>query len=181
MGGTTEQAEQVEQMLQTGKRRGSYGAAVVLAVVLIALVVAAAYYQEELFNYWRLHGWDTGAVKETMERFVREAHDGQPSAGDLLDPKWAKPKIEGGKFVGVIQSGAHGPETARVQAFIPDRNVKECAVRIKNRSGLFQADVQYPNGQWAQFDVDRIQGALRIHSVPREGLSPTRPPVQPWD
>jgi len=175
------QAEQVELVEQTGKRSRGYGGAAVLVVVLAGLVVAAAYYKEELSNYWKLHGWETGAVKQTMERFVREAHDGNPSAGELLDPAWAKPSLEGGKFVGVIQSGAHGPETARVQTFIPDGNIKECAVRIKNRSGVFQADVQYPNGQWAPFDVDRVQGALRIRSVPRQGLSATQPPVQPWD
>jgi hypothetical protein len=53
-------------------------------------------------------------------------------------------------------------------------------VRIKNRSGLYQADVQFPNGKWAPIDVDRVNGALRIRTVP-DTLSPTKPPVQPWD
>ena len=163
---------------QVGKRK--YGAVIAVSVVLLALVMAAAYYREELSNYWRLRGWDTGAVRQTMERFVREAYEGQPSAGELLDPTWAQPAIEDGKFVGVSQSSARGPTVTRVEAFIPDPTIKDCGVRIKNKSGVFQADVQYPNGQWAQFDVDRVQGALRIRSVP-DALSPTRPQRQPWD
>jgi hypothetical protein len=171
---TTEQAE------LTGRRKGSHGGAIVVAVIMITLLVLAAWKQEELSNYWRLHGWDKGAVRETMEQFVREAHEGQPSAGNLLDPAWAQPKLEGGKLVGVTQSGAHGPTVARVQTFLPEGSIKDCAVRIKNRSGVFQADVQFPNGQWASFDVDRVKGALRIRSVP-DRLSPTQPQPQPWD
>jgi len=174
------QVEQVEQVEQTGKRRYSYGTAIALAVVLLVPVMAAAFYWQELSIYWRLRGWDTAAVRQTMERFVREAHDGQPSAGDLLDPAWAHPTLESGKFVGVSQSSARGPQTTRVTAFIPDRTIKDCAARIKYRSGVFQADVQYPNGQWAEFDVDRVQGALRIRKV-SPSLTATRPPVQPWD
>src|SRR5262245_34772844 len=132
MGDTTAQVEQVEQ---TGKRRGGHGGIIALALVLVALVVGAAYYQEELSNYWRLRGWDSGAVRQTMERFVREAYDGQPSAGELLNPSWAQPKLEGGKFIGVTQSSARGPSVTRVQAFVPDRSIKACSVRIKNRSG----------------------------------------------
>jgi hypothetical protein len=115
-----------------------------------------------------------------MERFVREGYDGQPSAGDLLDPNFARPVIEDGKFVGVSQSGARGPVTTRIKTLIPDGTVKECAVRIKNRLGVFQADVQFSNGQWGQFDVDRVQGALRIRTVP-DALSPTQPKPQSWD
>jgi hypothetical protein len=156
------------------------GDLIVVAVVLLALAVGAAYYQEQLSNYWRLRGWDTGAVKQTMQRFVREAYDGQTSAGDLLDPAWAHPVIEGGKLVGVSQTGARGPSVTRLKALLPDATLKDCAVRIKNRSGVFQADAQFPNGQWGQFDVDRVQGALRIRSVP-DALSPTKPQPQPWD
>lgn len=163
---------------QVGKRKG--GGVIVVGVVLLALVMAVAYYQQELLTYWRLKGWDTGAVRQTMERFVREAHDRQASAGELLDPAWAQPAIEGGKFVGVTQSSARGPSVTRVESFIVDRTIKDCGVRIKNKSGTFQADVQYPNGQWAKFDVDRVNGALRIRSVP-DALSPDRPTQQPWD
>jgi len=177
MGGTTEQAEQVGM---TARRSRSHVGIIALAVVLFALVVAAAYHGEELSNYWRLQGWDTGAVKGTMERFVREAHDGQPSAGELLDPRWAQPVIEGGKFVGVRHSGARGPTVTRVNTVLPAATVKDCAVRIKNRSGVFQADVQFPDGRWAIFDVDRVNGALRIRSVSDE-LSSTKPQPQPWD
>lgn len=163
---------------QVGKR--NYGGVIAVSVVLLALVTAAAYYQQELATYVRLHGWDTGAVKQTMERFVREAHDGQASAANLLDPAWAQPWVEGGKLVGVIHPGAHGPTKVPFKTFIPDGTVKDCAVRIKDKSGVFQADVQYPDGQWGQFDVDRVQGALRIRSVP-DALSPTKPQPQPWD
>ena len=161
-----------------GKRKS--GGALVVGVVLVALVVAAAYYQQELLHYWRLKGWDTGAVRSALERFVREAHEGKASAGEMLDPAWAQPAIENGKFVGVRQSSARGPSVTRVTAFIPAGTIKDVGVRIKNRSGVFQADVQYPNGQWAQFDVDRVRGELRIRSVP-DALSPNRPPKQPWD
>jgi hypothetical protein len=161
-----------------GKR--SSAAAIVLGIVLLAVVGGAAFYQQELLNYYRLQGWNTGAVKQTMERFVREANEGKASAGELLDPAFAQPKVEGDKFVGVTQSSARGPSTTPVKTFAPEATIKDCEVRIKNRSGVFQADVQYPNGQWAPFDVDRINGALRIRSVP-DALSPTRPPVQPWD
>jgi len=166
--------------VQVGKSKRSYGAAVALGGVLLAAVVGAAYYQEELLTYWRLHGWDTGAVKQTMQRFVQEAYDGQPSAGELLDPAWAHPVVKDGKLVSVSQSGARGPTETSVRAFSPDRSIKDCAVRIKNKSGVFQADVQFPNGQWGQFDVDRVHGALRIRSVP-DALSSTQPQPQPWD
>lgn len=161
------------------------GGVIVVGVVLLGLVSAAAFYQQELLTYVRLQGWDTGAVKQSMERFVREAYDGQPSAGELLDPAWVKPSIEDGKLVGVIQSagsttGALGPYTTPVTTFAPEGTIKDCAVRIKHRSKVFQADVQYPNGQWAQFDVDRVQGELRIRLVP-DALSPNRPQRQSWD
>jgi hypothetical protein len=177
----TASGEQVDKAA-TGEQagKGGRGSLVVVAIVLLALVVAAAFYQEQLLNYWRLRGWDTGAVKGTMEQFVREAYDGQPSAGKLLDPAWIQPVIEDGKLVGVSQSGARGPTTTRLKDLLPAATVKECAVRIKNRSGVFQADVQFPNGQWGQFDVDRVKGALRIRSVP-DSLSPSRPQPQPWD
>jgi hypothetical protein len=161
-------------------RKRGYGGVIVLAVVLLGLVLLAANYQQELLNYWKLQGWNTGAVKQTVERFVREAYEGRPSAGDLLDTAWAEPVVEGGKLVGVRHSGARGPEVSRLKPVLPEGTVKDCAVRIKNRSGVFQADVQFPNGQWGSFDVDRIQGALRIRSVPN-ALSSTKPPVQPWD
>ena len=91
-------ADTTAQVEQTGKARRSSGGAIALFVVLLALVAAAAFYQEELTDFWRLQGWNTGAVKETMERFVREAYDGQPSAGDLLDPAWAQPVICDGRL-----------------------------------------------------------------------------------
>jgi hypothetical protein len=153
---------------------------VVFGVVLLVLVMAGAYYQQELLTYWRLQGWDTASVRQTMERFIQQAHEGNPAAGELLDPAWAQPSVENGKFVGVTQSGARGPVVTRVDRFIPDPSIKDFGARIKHKSGVFQADVQYSNGQWAQFDVGRVQGALRIRSVP-DTLSPTRPPVQPWD
>ena len=168
--------EATTEQVSKPKRSG----VIVVGVVLLALVLLGAYYQQELSHYWRLRGWDTGAVRQTMERFVREAHAGQPSAGELLDPEWAQPVVEGGKLVGVQHSGALGPTVTRLKPLLPDATLKDCAVRIKNRSGVFQADVQFPNGQWGQFDVDRVRGALRIRSVP-DALSPTRPPVQPWD
>lgn len=173
-------ADTTAQVEQKGKGKRSQGGAIALFVVLLALVAGAAWKQEELSNYWRLQGWNTGAVKETMERFVREAYDGQPSAGDLLDPDWAQPVIVGGRLVGVRHSGAHGPEVAQLKPLLPAATVKDCAVRIKNKSGVYQADVQFPNGQWGQFDVSRVKGALRIRSVP-EKLSPTQPQPQPWD
>jgi hypothetical protein len=168
---------------QAGKR--SRGAAIVVGVVLAALVLGAAYYQQELFNYWRLQGWDTGAVRQTVERFIQEAHAGQPSAAELLDPAWVKPDIEDGKLVSVTQSagsstGVLGPYKTQVETFIPEPTIKEINVRIKNRSGVYQVDVGYPNGQWAKFDVDRVQGALRIRSVP-DALSPTKPQPQAWE
>jgi hypothetical protein len=169
-----------EPVTQEPAAKGSRVGVVVLAVVLLAVVAAAAFYQQELSTYWRLRAWDTGAVRQTMERFIKEAHAGQASAGELLDPAWAQPAVEDGKFVGVIQSGARGPVTTRVDAFIPEPTIKEFAARVKHKSAVFQADVQYPNGQWASFDVDRVGGALRIRSVP-DALNSTRPPVQPWD
>src|SRR4051794_33795576 len=75
----------------------SHAGIIVLAIVLLGLVVAAAYYQQEISNYMRLQGWDTAAVRQTMERFVREAHEGQSSAGELLDTTWVQPVVEGGK------------------------------------------------------------------------------------
>jgi len=158
------------------------GDLIAVVVVLFALVLAAGYYQEELFSFWRLRGWDTGAVKQTTERFVREAYAGQPSAGDLLDPAWCQPVVEGGKLVGVRHQvpGALGPTVTRFNALFPVGEVKDCRVRIKNKAGVFEADVQFPDGRWGQFNVARIGGGLRIRSVPG-ALSSTQPQPQPWD
>jgi len=76
--------------------------------------------------------------------------------------------------------GVLGPAVTRFNALFPVGEVKDCRVRIKNKSGVFQADVQFPNGKWGQFDVARIGGALRIRSVPG-ALSSTQPQPQPWD
>jgi len=164
---------------EQGEKR-KRGGIVAAAIILFALVIGAAYYQAELLNYWRLQGWAPGEVREFMARFVKEAYEGQPSAGEMFDPKWAEPVIEGGKLVGVRHSGARGPEVSQLKPLLPDPTVKDCKVRIKNKSGVFQADVQFPNGEWGQFDVDRIEGTLRIRTVP-EALSSTQPVVQPWD
>jgi hypothetical protein len=153
---------------------------VVVVVVLLGLVCLAAYYQQETYNYWRLQGWNPGAAKDAMERFAQEAHDGQTSAGDFLDPAWCQPVIEGGKFVGVRHPGPVGPTVTRVEKFLPDAKVTDCHVRIKNKSGVYQVDLQFPNGKWASLDVDRVHGALRIRSVP-DALSSTQPHVEPWD
>ena len=115
-----------------------------------------------------------------MERFVREAYEGQPSAGEELDSAWCQPVIEKGKFVGVRHPGPVGPTVTRVTRFLPDAKVTDCEVRIKNKSGVYQADVRFPNGKWASFDVSRVHDALRIRSVP-DVLGSSRPPVQPWD
>lgn len=169
----------MEASAKQPRKRGSVGL-VVVALVLIGLVFAAAYYQQELLTYWKLQGWDTGAVKQTMERFIREAHEGNPSAGELLDPAWAEPVVENGKLIGVRHSSALGPTVTRLSNVIPEPSIKACNVRIKNKSGVYQADVQYPNGKWAPFDVDRVHGKLRIRTVP-DALSPSQPPRQPWD
>jgi len=165
---------------QVGKRiRGDL---IAVVVVLFALVLVAGYYQQELFNFWRLQGWNTGAVKQTTERFVREAYDGQTSAGELLDPGWCQPVVEGGKLVGVRHQipGVLGPTTTRFKDLLPAGEVKDCRVRIKNRSGVYQADVQFPNGKWGLFEVARVKGALRIRTVPGM-LSSTQPQPHPWD
>jgi len=158
------------------------GDLIAIILVLVALVVAAGYYQEGLFAWFRLHGWNPGAVRQTAERFVREAYDGQPSAGELLDPAWCQPVVEGGKLVGVRHEipGKLGPQVTRFKALFPEGAVKDCRVRIKPKSGVYQADVQFPNGKWAPFDVARINGALRIRSVPG-ALSPTQPQVESWE
>ena len=163
---------------QAGKQvRGDLIAIIVVALVLICL---AAMYQQNLYNFWRLQGWNQGAVKQTMEQFVKAAYDGDVSGGELLDPGWGKPVMENGKFVGFSQPGARGPVTTKFRSLFPDGTVKDCKVRIKDRSGYYQADVQFSNGQWAPFDVNRVNGALRVRTVP-EALSPKQPPVQPWD
>lgn len=166
--------------VKSGDGKRSRGGLVVVTIVLIAVVLGGAFYQQEIMNYWRLQGWDPGAVRQFMERFVREGHDGQASAGELLDPAWVKPSLAGGKLVGIIHSGAHGPVTVPLKVIVPDGTIKDCRARIKNRSGVFQADVQFPNGQWGQYDVDRVKGALRIRTVP-DALSSTQPQPQPWD
>jgi hypothetical protein len=99
-----------------------------------------------------------------------------------LDPAWCQPVIEGGKLVGVRHQipGVLGPQVTRFNALFPVGEVKDCRVRIKNKSGVFQADVQFPNGKWGQFDVARVGGALRIRSVPG-ALSSTQPQPHPWD
>jgi hypothetical protein len=92
--------------------------------------------------------------------------------------------IEGGKLVGIRHSSdrVRGPVVTRINSILPDGTVKECAVRIKNQKngGVFQADVRFPNGQWAPFILDRVKGALRIRSVPEE-LSSTKPQPQSWE
>jgi hypothetical protein len=177
--------EAVEAPTKDQARKRSHGGVIVLGVVLLALVLGAGYYQQEILTYYRLQGWDTGAVRQAMERFVRESNEGNPAAADLLDPAWVKPDIQNGKLTGVIQSsgsttGALGPYTTTTKTYAPEPTIKDFQVRVKHRSKVFQADVQYPNGQWAPFDVDRVNGALRIRQVP-DKLSPTKPPRQPWD
>lgn len=166
-----------------GGKSGYVGLAAV-AIVLLLAVVAAAYNQRELANYWGLQGWNPGAVKAVVTTFVREAYSGDPAAAALLvgkaQPGWADPIMEGGKLVGSQHSGAHGPVTVHLKNVIPSPEVKQCRLRIKNRSAAWQADVEFPNGKWGAFDVERVNGALRIRSVP-DALSPSQPPVQPWD
>jgi hypothetical protein len=58
--------------------------------------------------------------------------------------------------------------------------VKDCRVRIKYRAGVYQADVQFPNGKWGKFDVERNHGALRVRTVPG-ALEPAQPTPLPWD
>jgi hypothetical protein len=155
---------------------------IALILVLVAVVLAAGYYQEGLFAWFRLRGWESGAVRQMTERFVREAYDGKPSAGELLDPAWCQPVVEGGKLVGVKHEvpGVLAPRVDRFKSLFPAGEVKDCRVRVKPKAGVFQADVQFPNGKWAPFEVDRVRGSLRIRSVPGV-LSPAQPAVQTWD
>lgn len=164
--------------------KGGYVALAVFAVVLIGAVTAAAYNQQEISNYWRLQGWNPAPVKQTVETFVKGAYSGDPAAADLVvgkaNPGLCDPVIEGGRFVAIKHPGGQGPVTVRLRPLLPSGDVKSCHVRIKNRSGVWQADVEFPNGKWGAFDVERANGALRIRSVP-DTLSDTEPPVQPWD
>lgn len=141
--------------------------------VLLALVGAAvlgtilggAYYREDLSTYFHLHGWDAASAEKLVRDFARSAHEGDPAAVSALDGTRAKAVMTGGKLTGIDHMGERGPASVRIEQLVPTAEVKSTSLRIRPISRVFGVAVEYADGHWAEFAVDRTPAGLRIVDV----------------
>jgi hypothetical protein len=157
-----------------------YVGLIVVGLVVLAAILGAAYYQQDIATFIRLEGWNSGGAEQAVREFIKKGHAGDPGAGRLLDTAFVKPVEQKGKLTAVQHPGAGGPVTVPLSRVVPAGEAKAVASRIKYKKGAYEVAVQYPNGQWAAFDVGRVEGVWKINAVP-DSLSPTQPKPQPWD
>jgi hypothetical protein len=136
-----------------------------IAVVVLAAILTGAYYREELTTYTRLHGWDSASAEKLVRDFVRKAHEGDPAAASALDGDRAKAVMDGGKIASIAHMGERGPSSVKIKDLVPTGEIKSTSSRIRYVSKIFGVAVQYGDGQWAEFGVDRTGGGLKIVDV----------------
>jgi len=150
----------------------------VFAVVVLGAISAGAYYQADIETYFKLQGWNSGAAETFTREWVGKAHKGEGKediGGAIL-----KPVEKGGRLTGVQTQGATGPVTVPIRKIVPAAEVKSTASRIKYKAQVYEVAVEYPNGKWAAFGVDRRNGRFQVVAVP-DDLTGEKPQPQPWD
>jgi len=139
--------------------------ALVIAVVVLGAVMAGAYYHDEISVNVHLQGWDRASPEKLVRDFVRQAHDGDPGAANALDGQRAKPVTKGGKLTGIAHEGERGSAQASIAQFVPTPDVKQVRTRIRPISRVFGVAVEYTDGHWVEFAVDRTPAGLKIVNV----------------
>jgi len=138
---------------------------VVAAVVVLAVVLGGAYYQEDLSTYFHLHAWDSASAEKVVRDFVGKVNAGDASAANDLDGERAKAVMSGSKMKAVNHHGAMGRADTPLDQIVPKADIKSTSTRIRARSQLFGIDVEYTDGHWAQFAVDRTSAGYKIVDV----------------
>jgi len=138
---------------------------VVAAVVVLAVVLGGAYYQEDLSTYFHLQAWDKASPEKLVQDFVSKVHAGDPAAANDLDGQRARPVMSGGKLKSIDHPGAMGRADTRLDQIVPKADIQSMVLRIRPRAQIFGISVEYTDGQWAEFGVDRTRSGLKIVDV----------------
>jgi hypothetical protein len=163
---------------QSGGRWKERVIAGIVAAAVLGALLAGVYYHEELATYFRLHGWDTASAEKRVREFIREVHAGDPAAATMLDGDRAKPVITDHRLTAVDYFGARGPAQAKVAQLVSPAEVKRTIPRIRWVSKILSVAVEYTDGQWVEFGLDRTPNGLRIVDV---SASLTHGPPIPLD
>jgi hypothetical protein len=137
----------------------------VVAILVLGGIMVGAYYREEVSLYMHLQPWDQRSAEKLVRDFVRNAHAGDAAAANALDGKRAKPVTSGGKLTGISYMGERGPGRVAIKDFVPTPDVKQMETRIRPIAKLYGIAVEYSNGRWAEFAVDRTPAGFRIVNV----------------
>src|SRR5262249_293021 len=142
----------------------------VLIGLLLAGGIAFAYYREEIAAFTSIHVWDRETPKQLVLQFVRNCHsdNGKAAWETLGRTNFAEPVYSGNRLTAVKSYGQGGLTTTRVEKWAPVGEVKTVEVEPRVRAGVgyFLVIVEYGNGKWGIFRVQRDQGALRIVKCP---------------
>lgn len=147
---------------------------VTIVLVIVALIVgggiAFAFYREEITSFVSLRAWDREAPKRVMLQFIQNCHseNGQ-AAWECLDrTHYLEPIYTGKRLTAVKWSTPNGVVTTPVTKWAPVGEVKSIDIEPRERAGVpyFLATVEYGNGQWALWRLERVQGELKIVHTP---------------
>ena len=173
--GSDDAIPQVEPRRQSGGRWKERVLVAVIALAVLGAVLAGAYYGEDLSTYTRLHGWNAASAEKVVRDFVRAAHEDDPAAVSALDGSRAKAVMKDGKMTAISHMGERGPASVKIKDLVPTGEVKSTSSRIRYVSKMFGVSVEYGDGRWAEYGVDRTPEGLKIVDV-SDTLGPEKLP-----
>ena len=148
----------------------------IVAVVLIlgiGVVACFGFFQEEAGAYFRLEGWNLGAVKGVTKQFV-EAAAKNDSAGvekfiqdGTQDLEFIR---EGGKLTAIKIPAYGGPVAKRLSQLAPsaDGEISEPKMVTLN-GGKVNVKVKYPSGDVLDLGWDKKPAGWKVVSITLTG------------
>jgi hypothetical protein len=143
---------------------------VVAVLVGVAVVGFLAFYQTEVGVFFKLQGWNLGAVKEQTKQFVdaAAAGDGEKVASLLLSEDSVEYKAlrTNGKLTGIKIPDYGGPVDRTLKAIAPNTKpeISEPEL-ITLDDGMVKVEVTYPRSHKLQLRWVRPAGAWKVKSI----------------
>jgi len=142
----------------------------VVILVAAALLVAGAMWQEEVMGLITLQAWDRETPKRTVADFIRLAHsEANASLAPLLsETQFDVEKEKDGRVKAIKWISQDGLQSKAPRDTVPGGEPKEFHVVMRKRGDqhFYSVVVQFGNGKWGVFRVDRAKGKAQIGGLP---------------
>ena len=154
---------------QPARKSGGAGQYVLMAIIIIIAIGGIAgfgFYGEEIGSFFRLQGWNLGAVTQKTREFVDAAAVGDgDKVASYLQPNntMLKTVEQNGKLVAIMVPDYGGPAKRTLKQIAPTNQPQIGPPQLMPLDGgAVQVLVTYPKSHAVQIRWDRKEGGWKV-------------------